>query len=238
MTVAGPRPAQNASREIKKNYAEQFSRAIAACIANRLRTAFPGITPDEDGFRQEAPARTAKGFKKLDVNYSTPELGLALGISVKSINLPDWSEAKKKIGRFTKNYSRNDNELRAEATDYHQRQPYAVLVGVLFLPEASCKDAGSGTGKEEGISSFAAAVRFFRPRANREKPRNDVDLFERFFIALYNEDTGETFFFDVMDPPPRNRCPRPDECYTFEEFIKEITSTYNERNNPSFEWAE
>jgi hypothetical protein len=74
-------------------------------------------------------------MKKLDVNYSTPQLGLALGVSLESINCRDASTE-----RYTKNYSRNDNELRAEATDYHQRQPYAVLAGVLFLPFDSCDD--------------------------------------------------------------------------------------------------
>src|SRR5262245_27500507 len=86
------------------------------------------------GRAQNRGARTAKGFKKLDVNYSTPELGLALGVSIKTINYRD-PETK----RYTKNYSRVDNELRAEAMDYHQRQPFAVLVGLLFLPSTLLK---------------------------------------------------------------------------------------------------
>lgn len=205
---------------------------MATCIANALRRDFPGIKPDELGGDQETPARTAKGFKKLDVNYSTPKLGLALGVSVKSINFSD-----ERTRRFTKNYSRNDNELRAEATDYHQRQPYAVLVGVLFLPIASCNDAAQGRNQERNISSFGAAVKFFRARANRHVPRDDVDLFERFFVSLY-EDTGETLFFDVMRPPPRSRRPHASECLDFDGFIVEIVRTYNARNDPPFHWAQ
>ena len=239
LEYAGARPEVSASSTVKKNYAERFSRAVATCIANRLRTAFPGITPDEEGRQQETPARTAKGFKKLDVNFSTPELGLALGVSVKSINFPDWSAAKKKSGRFTKNYSRNDNELRAEAMDYHQRQPYSALVGVLFLPEASYHDGGNaGKGEEKEVSSFGAAVKFFRNRAGRRTAKNEIDLFERFFIAVYNDGTGETCFFDVISSPPRNRPLRPDECLSFERFVEEIIKTYNDRNNPPFVWAE
>jgi hypothetical protein len=239
LEYAGPRPDVSSSSTVKKNYAERFSRVVATCIANRLRPNFPGITPDDEGRQQEMLARTAKGFKKLDVNFSTPELGLALGVSVKSINFPDWSAAKKKVGRFTKNYSRNDNELRAEAMDYHQRQPYSALVGVLFLPEASYQDAGkAGKREEEGVSSFGAAVKFFRNRAGRRTAKNEIDLFERFFIAVYNGDTGETSFFDVMSPPPRNRSPRVDECLSFEQFIQEIIKSYNDRNNPPFVWAE
>ena len=87
LQLAQPRPPVEASAVAKKNYAERFSRSLATCIANRLRSTFPGITPDEDGSAQETPARTARGFKKLDVNYSTTELGLGLSISIKSINL-------------------------------------------------------------------------------------------------------------------------------------------------------
>jgi hypothetical protein len=233
---AAPRPADNARASEKKNYAERLSRQLATCFANALRPSFPGIIPTETGEQHESPARTSKGLKKLDVNYSTPQLGLALGVSLKSINFRDQATR-----RYTKNYSRNDNELRAEATDYHQRQPYAVLAAVLFLPFDSCNDAGAGTREEAGISSFGAAVRFFRPRAGRRTPRDDHDLFERFFIALYEPagpNAGRTVFFDVEQRPPRNRPPREEEVFTFEQVVAEITRTYDVRNNPPVEWAD
>jgi hypothetical protein len=231
LKAAEPRPATNADRGQKKNYAERLSRHIAIAIANSLRPEFPGITPDESGKRQEAPARTSKGFKKLDVNYSTPELGLALGVSIKTLNFLDAS-----TGRYTKNYSRIDNELRAEATDYHQRQPYSFLVAVLFLPIDSCDDGARGNA-----SSFGAAVRFFRPRANRRTPHDDVNLFELFFIAAYDPDPSakrEVRFFDVLKPPPRARRPRADETISMAEMVEHITLEYNERNDPEFVWAE
>lgn len=57
----------------KKNYAERLSRLLAQCIADALRPKFGGILPDEKGQRQESRARTAKGFKKLDVGkYALP----------------------------------------------------------------------------------------------------------------------------------------------------------------------
>jgi hypothetical protein len=230
---AEPRPPASASAPDKKNYAERLSKHLATCIANRLRPKFPGILPDEDGGKQESLARTAKGFKKLDINYSTPQLGLALGVSIKTLNFPDASSA-----RFTKNYSRIDSELRAEATDYHQRQPYAVLVGVLFLPIESCDDARVGKGAEAGTSSFGSAVKFFRTRANRSAVDGAPDLFERFFIGLYDLKVGETLFFDVMQAPPRNRRPREDESIDFAGLIAAITETYDARNNPPFFWAE
>lgn len=58
-----------ATQSQKKNYAEKLSRLLAQRIANALRSRYRGILPDELGNRQESRARTAKGFKKLDVNY-------------------------------------------------------------------------------------------------------------------------------------------------------------------------
>jgi hypothetical protein len=81
LQAAEPRPGGS-----KKNYAERFSRHMATCFANGLRLHFPGILPTEMGQKQEALARSAKGFKKLDVGYSTVQLGLALGVSIKSIH--------------------------------------------------------------------------------------------------------------------------------------------------------
>src|SRR4051794_30676545 len=60
----------------KKNYAQRMSEAAAVLFANALRPYFEGILPHEDGSGQESRARTGKGVKKLDVNYSTAELGL------------------------------------------------------------------------------------------------------------------------------------------------------------------
>lgn len=226
LEASAPRPTVASSREEKKNYAERFSRAAATCIANGLRPRFRGITPDEYGAEQERRIASARGPKKLDVAYSTAALGLALGVSVKSINFPD-PETK----RYTKNYSRNDNELRAEALDYHTRQPYAVLVGVLFMPEG-CYHDGTTTKKGRTDSSFKAALKYFHARAGRKTPRNDQALFERFFLAIYNEQTGETRFFDVMAPPPKNQPPTREECLSFDQFIQEIIKTYEERNSP------
>src|SRR5439155_1633459 len=81
LEAAKPRPSDTSSQADKKNYAQRLSEALAVLVANRLRPTFPAITPLADGTRQESKARTGKGVKKLDVNYSTPELGLGLGVS-------------------------------------------------------------------------------------------------------------------------------------------------------------
>jgi hypothetical protein len=208
---------------------------MAIAIADGLRPEFPGILPLSDGSQQESHARTSRGFKKLDVNYSTVELGLGLGVSLKSIGFKD-----KSTKRYTKNYSRNDAELRAEATDYHQRQPYTVLVAVLMLPRDSCHDALLGKTQDNGISSFGACVRYFRRRANRQTPRDDFDLFERFFIGIHEfegPERGWCRFVDVMVPPPRAAEPSETASLSFQEMLRSIKQTYDLRNNPPFEWA-
>lgn len=228
--AAGPRPDVGSSSTDKKNYAERLSRHLATAVANRLRSDFPGVTPNQDGSSQEQRTRSAKGFKKLDVGYSTPELGLGLGVSIKTVTLPD-----PKTGRFTKNYSRIDNELRAEATDYHVRQPYSVLCAVLFLPREAALDSRSERGGEDSISSFAAAVRYFRPRGGRRGPDETADRFELVCIGLYDQHGKvEPRFFDVECPPPRAREPSHDESCDFEGLLAAIHHAYTERNDPPF----
>ena len=219
------------ARAQKKNFAEKLSRELAQVVADALRTRFAGITPTADGRQHERQTRTAKGVKKLDINYSTPDLGLGLGVSIKTITAKD-----PRGGKFGKNFTRIDNELRAEAKDYHQRQPYAVMVAIVFLPEEACTDATM-----KAPSSFGGAVKQFRYRANRRNPTNEEELFERIFVACYSESgktKGDTWFFDVMKPPPRSGRPIADARIGFAEVLNEITRTYELRNDPPFEWAD
>lgn len=239
---AEPRPAPEAAQRDKKNYAERFSRALATVIADGLREDFRGITPEAGGQRQEQPARTAKGVKKLDVNYSTPELGLGLGVSVKTVTHPD-----RESGRYTKNFTRIDNELRAEAMDYHVRQPYSVLIAVLFLPmdaaemhirKATSSNRAAST-KKPTPSSFASAVRSLRFRSGRQHPTGEPELFEAAFVALYEPEgtsRGQVVFFDVRNAPPRRGVPG--DTLTFSGFLQEVRRIYDARNKPEFEYAD
>ena len=184
-----------------------------------------------DGTRHESKARTGRGPKKLDVNYSTVELGLGLGVTIKTLSFAD-----EKSGRYTKNYTRIDNELRAEAKDYHQRQPYAVLVGVIFLPVEACFDA-----KSKMPSSFGAAVRLFRFRTGRKLPTDEQELLERLFLCVFEttgERRGEEWYFDVQSPPPRVGKPVAAGRVSWEQLLEEIRSTYDRRNSPHFAWAD
>jgi hypothetical protein len=219
------------ARARKKNFAERLSRELAQLLADALRHRFREITPTADGRQHERRTRSSKGVKKLDVNYSTPDLGLGLGISVKTLNSVDEAS-----GRYTKNFSRIDNELRAEAKDYHERQPFAVMIAIVFLPSASCADGSAATP-----SSFGGAVQKFRHRANRHHPRDEHELFERVFMACYDEDgdsRGRTWFFDVTTPPPRTGLPVASTRISFSGLLSEITRTYEQRNEPPDVWAD
>jgi hypothetical protein len=163
------------------------------------------------------------------VNYSTPTLGLGLGVSIKTMNSRD-----PKSKRFDKNIIRVDAELRAETADYHERQPYSVLVAIVCLPMAACHDR---TPRTES-STFGKAIKYFRNRARRRQPADSHMLFERIYVGLYETESpsfGEMVFLDVeSDRPPRTGPPR--YPFSFEDVIKGIIAAYDERNNPPFVW--
>jgi len=234
LEAAAPRPpdvAENPEErhrlsEDKRTYATRFADKMAICIANGLREKFPGILPDERGQGVESPAQSVRGPKKLDVNYSTPQLGLGFGISLKSVHFRE----KEKRG-YIHNTKRNDEELRSEASGYHQRQPYAVMIAVVFLPDDACEDATARYS-----SSFGAWVKYVRPLAQRQAAHEDIARYERVFVGLYGRDGSRMEFFDVAMAPPKRG--RPKNLLTYMEFLDEVEKTYLQRNAAEFAWAD
>jgi hypothetical protein len=234
LAAAEPRPPDVAANpaerhrlsEEKRTYATRFADKMAICIANGLRDRFPGVLPDEEGRGVESPAQSVRGPKKLDVNYSTPQLGLGFGVSLKSVHF------KEKTHRgFIHNMKRNDEELRTEASGYHQRQPYAVMIAVVFLPYDACDDASA-----RHPSSFGSWVKYLRPLAQRQAAHDDIARYERVFVGLYDRGGEAMDFFDVETAPPRAGRPRNPLNYT--GFLDEIEKTYLRRNSSEFEWAD
>jgi len=221
LAAAEPRPTRGASPSIKNQYAVRFADAIARRIALHLQDRLPGI---------EASARRAAGSvmgtKQLDVNFSSPQLGLALGLSLKSVHIRDVGGA----GRYTHNMKRNEEELRIEAYGYHKRQPYAVMAGVLFLPFDSCDDARS-----RNPSSFGSWVRHLRPYTGREKPTDEFDRFEKVYVGLYEPDGTDLRFFDVALAPPKQG--RPANLLDYASFLDAVYLAYTKRNQADFRWA-
>lgn len=204
----------------KKNYAQRLSTNIAQKVADALRPRFRSILPTADGLRQESRSMGAGGLKKLDVNYSTTEMGLGLGISIKTINFRD-----EKTRRYTKNVKRVDGELRAEAQDYHRRQPFAVLAALVFMPVDATIDGSNDR------SSLWHAWEVFSARAKRAGPDDEQGRFERLWIGLYETDPsriGEVNFIRAETPPPAHG--RPSSTETFGEVLAEIIATFEGRN--------
>jgi hypothetical protein len=126
---------------------------------------------------------------------------------------------------------RNEEELRIEASGYHKRQPYAVMIGVLFLPFDSCED-----GRKDNPSSFGSWVRHLRPFAGRNKPDDEIDRFEKIYIALYDPSGQDLGFFDVDEAPPKNG--RPSKTLDYHAFLDAVYHAYLRRNEAEFRWAE
>lgn len=230
LSACEPRPDDEDGREEKGKYAVRFADKMAVCIANGLRSkfkAFRNVKPNPDGTGTESPALAVRGVKRLDVNFSDLKLGLGLGISLKSVHFRDIGGAH----LYTHNRKRNDEELRTEASGYHERQPYAVMAAVVFLPYAACDDA-----RKTHPSSFGSWVQYLRPLAGREEPRDDIQRFERVFVALYDPSGKSMEFFDVMKPPPKSG--RPKASFSFEDFLIEVHTTFSRRNSLEFQWAE
>jgi hypothetical protein len=241
-----PKPDVSADREDKHAYAMGVSRKLAVFIAGALRPAFPDVLPTEHDVGHESLTGTAEGKKRLDVKVWDEILGLLLLVSLKTYSFQDWSGKTKKAGRYTKNIQRNGKELKDEADVIHRRQPYSVIVAIMFLPDSACLDGNpTSTSDVQGPSSFASIVRRLRVRTGRalnpdEKRFDRYDLTERLYVGLYRydgSDRGALRFFDVMDDPPRNGVPSESATLSLDELVAETKRLVDERNRTGIEWA-
>jgi len=206
-------------------------------VANKLRATgqFKGeILPYPTGLGREKPIPSGafNKPKKTDVNYSTLS-GLELLVSIKTLNFRDVKQSPATFGRYTKNMVRNDHELRAEAMDFHERYPFAVLAVLFFIPRDACDDGG------DEKSSFAHAIMTFRSRAGRQRPDDPPQMFELFYVGLYDWDgphRGRVEFFDVMDAPPRRGVPR--RLSNIDEVVRRIVGVYGLRNQLYIPWED
>ena len=200
------------------SFAIYFAKHMSAEIASALAPEFPGVRSGE------TPSQSVRGPKRVDLNYSTPELGLGLAISFKSVH---FGEKANGDADFTHNMKRNDEELRVESTAHHLRQPYAVLVAAVFLPFEACTDF-------DETSSFASWVRYLWPLKGRAEPEDPPDRFELVFIALYARDGSELSFYQVGGPVGCPRTGRPRQLLSLDDFLQLVTRTYRTRNGQDF----
>ncbi len=205
-------------REKQIVYAVIFAKHFSRAIADAFEPDFPNMQSGE------TPSVAFGGVKRVDVNFSTPEAGLGFAISLKSVHFGEKSDG---ASHFTHNMKRNDEELRVEATAHHLRQPYAVLVALLFLPFQSCDD-------RTRTSSFATWVEHLWPLKGRTGPDGPPDRFELVFVALYSRDGSELGFYEVGGSVACPRKGRPRQLLTFSQFVQRIKQTYYVRNGKDF----
>lgn len=204
----------------KKNFAQRLSTAIAQKIADALRPTLKSVLPDASGYRHEARALGAAGPKKLDVVHMTPEMGVGLAVSIKTINFRD-----EKTKRYTKNIKRVDGELRAEASDYHRRQPYAVFAALIFLPQDAAYDGPAGK------SSLRHAWDVFYRRGGRLEHTDDQSQFEVIYICVYDSaesNLGLCQCFSVTQEMPLTGLP--EQAGTLSEVLKDTLLNFHRRN--------
>lgn len=199
------------------SFAIYFAKHMSREIASAFERDFPGVRSGE------TPSQSVRGPKRVDLNYSTPETGLGLAISFKSVH---FGEKAHGAADFTHNMKRNDEELRVEATAHHLRQPYSVLVAVIFLPIDACLDFET--------SSFASWVEYLWPLKGRTEPEDPPDRFELVFVALYARDGSDLGFYQVGGDVGCPRTGRPRRLLSLSEFVALVTKVYKIRNGQDF----
>jgi hypothetical protein len=202
------------------SFAIYFAKYMGAEIAQALVALDGGFEGTQSG---ENPSRAVRGLKRVDLNFSTRQSGLGLAMSFKSVHFGE--EANGDAG-FTHNMKRNDEELRVEATGHHLRQPYAVMVAVVFLPLESCFDYDT--------SSFGSWVEYLWPLRGRDAPEDPPDRFELVFIGLYSRSGDSLGFYEIGGTVGCPRKGRPSELLGFAEFLGRVKGVYDQRNGRDF----
>lgn len=204
------------------NYSIYFGRRFGDAIADALRPFF-----GEDVKSGEIPSHAVSGSKRVDVRYSTAEMGLGLAVSLKSVHRGERQDGD---ANFIHNMKRNDEEFRVEATGHHLRQPYSVLVAVLVLPFQACSDLAP-------ISSFARWVEYLWPLKGRLKPEDRPDTFELVLIALYSRTGNELGFYELGGDVACPKQGRPERLLAFADFLARIKEIFDARNGQDFVFA-
>ena len=163
-----------------------------------LRGARPGAPGEAAGAGAERRMAGGIGAKKVDVTWATEELGLLLGISVKSINFKDA-----KTGNFQKNLTNRRGDMLMEAVTLHRRFPYAVLAGFFFLDQGAENDGTlTRDGRNRRRSTFLNAHARMKLFTGRDDPAGRDEQYERMYILLLDAapDRVEIWAFEVGAP--------------------------------------
>jgi hypothetical protein len=214
----GPKPPDSVPQARKKAYSETLSRVIALAFAEELRRrGMKDTRPSSSGLGDPSGAerRLAGGIgaKRVDVTWATPESGLLVAMSIKTMNFRDRT-----TNNYQKNLTNRRGDMLFEAVTLHRRFPYAVLAGFMFLDWEAAEDS---TATRE--STFANAHSRLRLFTGRSDPGGREEQYERLYLAL----------LDANPSSPRWKLTlvgEPDNELEFAQAFDDIVQLVAERN--------
>lgn len=220
----GDKPADSALAAEKKAYSEKISNAVAAAVAEGLRTrgltsARPAPPGEFDMSGAERRIAGGIGAKKVDVTWATEEAGLLLGISIKTINFRDG-----RTQNFQKNLTNRRGDMLFEAVTLHRRFPYAVLGGLFCLDHGARLD---GTARRR--STFLNTHARLRLFTGRDDPGGRDEQYERLYIVLLDASAAHATFSAYL-------VGNPDEPVPMDKAIDELVQLTAVRNPDFYEY--
>jgi hypothetical protein len=199
--------------EAKRQYSDNLSREITKAVELSLRTHFPKT---HSGEGVGTNAASAQGIKSIDVAFNIEGLFLGLGVSIKTVGLPEEDRG------YGHNFKRVTEEWTTETVLYHRYMPVSIIVGMLFLPADAAADRSRA-------SSLNHAVEKFRGFQGRTSIRDDFELLEKIYVGLY-EDSGEVRFVDVAQHLKPLETPAGTKVSSFEQIKDDLVRLFRQRN--------
>jgi hypothetical protein len=201
----------------KRQYSDDLSRLFSKAVEEDLASHFPRITSGEG---LGANAASAEGIKSVDVTFNIEGLFLGLGISTKVVGLPEDGHG------YTHNFKRLTEEWTLETVVLHRYMPYAIVVGMLFLPVDAMTDRVQ-------VTSLASAANKFGGFQGRADQGDLAENMEKIFVGLFDPDPvgdGEVRFFDVRHPLGDREQPSAEHLLTLETVKDELVALFKQRN--------
>jgi hypothetical protein len=209
-----PKDVRKEWTDAKRAYSERLSKAFSHALEQSFRSHFPET---QSGEGLGTNAASVQGIKSVDVAFNIEGLFLGLGVSVKTIGLPEEK------GGYAHNFKRITEEWTTETVLYHRYMPVSIIVGIFFMPWDSMADRST-------VTSLSYAVAKFRGFQGRQSIREDFELMERIYVALFKPD-GMARFLDVGEGQlgPRE-VPSDNRLQTFEQVKDDLVRLFRLRN--------